>query len=210
MLSTKSFTVDPSYSPGGAEEAWLLPMLVSLLGGFGFAGLTFLFGIIRRILKAPKWSPPLGLTAGKTGFAAFLVVAVMGVFMYGTLRGGVSFGGGYTGQEVFNEVNRQRVSVGVGEVKLNEYLCDNLVNRWRVAKGGEFHQGFEEHVNAEGLRDYGFVEFGEILVTSPTAKEAVYWWSTSPGHKATMDAERWTDGCAYAAEGTAVVLLGHK
>lgn len=55
--------------------------------------------------------------------------------MFGALRGGVSFSRSYTGQEVFDELNRHRLSVGSTQVIINEYLCDNLVNRWRVARG---------------------------------------------------------------------------
>lgn len=209
FASTKMFTKDPSYSPGGSEFAYLVPMLVSVgIGAIGL-GLTVLSAVLRLILKAPKVQT--FFSASKFAVASFFVVGIGFAYALGAIRGGVSFGGSYSGNEIFAAVNEHRQRIGVAPVKLNEQLCDNLVNRWRVAKGGNFHQGFEEWVKAEGIQtEKGFQEVGEILISAPTPREAVYWWSTSPGHKETMEAKRWTDGCAYAAEGTAVMVFSYK
>ena len=211
FASTKMFTLDPSYGPGSPQNVWLLPMLTTLFLGCAFLGLTFLGGILRKVLKAPKWNAPLGFGAGKADFGAFLVLGAMFLYMVAALRGGVGFGGEYSGQEIFDAVNAHRVSIGVKPVTLGQGLCDNLVERWRYAKDGKFHEGFEDWVKNEGIQtEYGYGLVGEILVTSPTVQNAIYWWSTSPGHKDTLERPDWDEGCAYAAEGTTVMTFGIK
>lgn len=211
FASTKFFSIDPSYGEGSPQNAYLLPMLASLFVGCAFFGLTVFAGFLRKVLKAEKWNAPFGIGAGKTAFATFLIVAFSSVYLIGALKQGVSWGGSYTGQEIFDSVNAHRVSIGSKPVVLGQGLCDNLVERWRKAKEGKFHEGFEEWVKAEGLQtQYGYGLVGEILVTANSPKEAIEWWRNSPGHRDTLERPDWEEACAYASEGTSVMVFGIK
>lgn len=212
FLSTKGFTVDPCYGQGCSEHAYLLPMLSSLFAGLLFFGLTVFAGLLRVLLKAEKWKPPLNIGSWKVGFATFLVVLISGVYVFASFRGNaVMWGQGYTGNDLLNAVNAHRKSVGIPEVKLSEGLCDNLVSRWRAVKEGRQHEGFEEWVKQEGIQtEYGYKEIAELYIQAPTPAEAIAFWAGSPGHKIQLENPKWTDGCAYANEGYGVVVMGVK
>ena len=42
-------------------------------------------------------------------------------------------------------------------------------------------------------------------VSTPT--NAINWWLGSPGHKSTLEMKEMKYGCAYASEGTGVVIM---
>ena len=211
FASTKFITKDPCYGPGCSEYIYLWPMLGSLGLGLLGLGLTVVGAILKSAFKGKNWIAPLGLGAGRMAIASFVVAGLAVVYVVGALRGGVSFGGSYNGEEVFAEVNRHRESVGVAPVKMNEFLCDNLVSRWEVVKDGNYHEGFEQWVKNEGIQtERGFKEVGELVVRADTPKAAIAFWVGSPGHKLVLEGARWTDGCAYANEGAAVVIFSYK
>jgi len=212
LLSTKGFTIDPCYGEGCSEHGYLFPILLSFLVGLFFFGLTVFAGFLRVILKAEKWKPPLGIGSWKVGIATFLVVFISGVYVFALFRGNaVMWGGGYTGNDLLNAVNAHRKSIGVSEVKLSEGLCDNLVSRWQAVKEGKQHEGFEEWVEQEGIQTkYGYKEIVELYIRASTPKDAITFWTGSPGHKIQLENPEWTDGCAYASEGYGVVVMGVK
>lgn len=212
FLSTKGFTVDPCYGQGCSEHAYLFPMLSSLFAGLFFFGLTVFAGLLRVLLKAEKWNPPLSIGSWKVGFATFLVVLISGVYVFALVRGNaVMWGQGYTGNDLLNAVNTHRKSVGISEVKLSEGLCDNLVSRWQAVKEGRQHEGFEGWVKQEGIQTkYGYKEVVELYIQASTPSEAIASWAGSPGHKIQLENPKWTDGCAYANEGYGVVIMGLK
>ena len=212
FLSTKGFTVNPCYGQGCPEHAYLLPMLLSLFTGLFFFGITVFAGLLRVLLKAEKWKPPLSIGSWKVGFATFLVVFISGVYIFASFRGNVvSWGQSYTGNDLLNAVNTHRKSIGVSEVKLSEGLCDNLVSRWQAVKEGRQHEGFEEWVKQEGIQtNYGYQQIAELYIIARTPAEAIAFWVGSPGHKIQLENPQWTDGCAYANEGYGVVVMGVK
>lgn len=187
-------------------------MLSSLFAGLFFFGLTVFAGFLRVILKAKKWKPPLNIGSWKVGFATFLVVFISGVYVFALFRGNaVLWGKSYTGYDLFNAVNAYRKSIGVREIRLNENFCNNLVSRWNALKEGKMHDGFEEWVEQVGLQKiHGYTEVGELLVGATTPAEAISNWLGSPGHKLSLENEKWTDGCAYASDGYGVVVTGTK
>lgn len=212
FVSTKGFTKDPCYGQGCSEHFYLLPMLSSLFAGLLFFGMTVAAGFLRFLLKAEKWRPPLNIGSWKVGFATFLVVFVTAIYVIALFRGGaVRWGGGYTGQDLLDAVNKHRKSVGVKEVVLSEGLCDNLVSRWRAVKEGRQHEGFEEWVKQEGIQTkYGYNEIVELYIQANSPLDAITFWSGSPGHKMQLENSKWTDGCAYANEGYGVVIMAVK
>lgn len=116
----------------------------------------------------------------------------------------------YTGEELFTAVNTYRTSVSVPALEMDARLCDNLVERWEAIRNpGNAHKGFEEWVQAEGIADepkYG--QIGEMYVVDiSTPQNAIAFWTGSPGHKSTLEMAELRYGCAYANDGTGVVIL---
>ena|SRR3990167_4402455 len=209
FLSTKGFTIDPCYGEGCSENAYLIPMLLSLFVGCFFFVLTIFAGLLRVLLKAEKWKPPFNLGSWKVGLFTLFIVFVSGVYVFASFKGNaVRWGGSYTGNDLLTAVNNHRRSVGIPEVKLSEGLCDNLVSRWQAVKEGRQHEGFEEWVKQEGIQtQYGYQELAELYIQASTPAEAITFWSGSPGHKIQLENPKWTDGCAYANEGFGVVIM---
>lgn len=119
----------------------------------------------------------------------------------------------YTGEQLFDAVNIHREAVGVGKLELDSVLCDNLVERWEAIKNpGNAHKGYEEWLKAEGISDnpkYGVI--GEMYVKDiSTPENAIAWWVGSPGHKSTLEMKDLVYGCAYANDGTGVVIVATK
>ena len=126
----------------------------------------------------------------------------------------------YTGQDLFDAVNEHRRSVGVQELVLDDNLCDNLVERWLAIKEpNNGHKGFEDWAEGEGLtKDKVAVEpyktssgITEIYIQNATQ---TYWaidaWVGSPGHRLKLEKPEFNSGCAYAHEGTGVVIMAEK
>lgn len=207
FASTRAFTKDPSYSPGGAENAYLIPMLTSLFIGLAGFGLTVIGSLARLILRASKW--PVWASATKSAILAIFVASVASAYAIGAIRGGVGFGGAYTGAEVFAAVNEHRQQLGLQTVKMDEQLCDNLVERWQAVKTGNQHQGFDEFIKTEH-KGQTWKEFAEMYFIGPSPKAAIAFWEQSPGHKSVLEGTRWTSACSYANEGAAVMLFSYK
>lgn len=126
----------------------------------------------------------------------------------------------YTGQDLFDAINEHRKSIGVQELLLDGNLCDNLVERWLAVKEpNSGHKGFEEWAEGEGLtKDKVAVEpykvgsgITELYIQNATQ---TYWaidaWVGSPGHRLILEKPELNSGCAYAHEGTGVVIMAEK
>ena len=121
--------------------------------------------------------------------------------------------GDYSGQELFDRVNSYRESKGVSKLELDPMICDNLVERYLAVKDpNSGHAGFKEWVEKEGIKEngnYGLV--GELYITTSQSPDtALEFWASSPGHRLTLEMKEMTNGCAYADNGTGVVVLGEK
>ena len=119
----------------------------------------------------------------------------------------------YTGEELFEAVNKHRASVGVGKLEIDPKLCDNLVERWlSVKEPSSGHKGFEEWLICEEIKDnprYDLIsEMYRKDVSTP--ENAIVWWLGSPGHKSTLEMKVMVYGCAYASDGTGVVIMASK
>lgn len=120
----------------------------------------------------------------------------------------------YTGEELFAAVNQHRKYVGVQELQLDINLCDNLVDRWKSIRENDAHRSFEDWASKEGLVEGGvaknFKLLGEMYVTATNPDNAIAWWVGSPGHKLTLEKPELNVGCAYASDGTGVVIVAEK
>lgn len=141
------------------------------------------------------------------------VLGVLGIIAGGLIFYGIKTDYKYTGQELFDEVNKYRISKSLPQLELDPILCDNLVERWLAVKNPDSgHKGFEEWAKAEGVQDnpkYGTI--GEMYIKDTSTPEgAIAWWVGSPGHKSTLEMKELVYGCSYASEGTGVVIMATK
>jgi uncharacterized protein YkwD len=121
--------------------------------------------------------------------------------------------GDYSGQELFDKVNTYRVSKGLSELQLDPKICDNLVERYLAVKNPDSgHAGFKEWLAKEKIKEEGnYSLVGELYITtSQSTDTALEFWTSSPGHRLTLEMAEMTNGCAYAAKGTGVVVMGEK
>jgi len=121
----------------------------------------------------------------------------------------------FTGQELFDAVNEHRKSVGAQELQLDENLCDNLVERWlAIREPGNGHKGFEEWAETEGLVEGGLAKnyklLGELYANGTQTYWLIDFWVGSPGHRTTLENPKLNVGCAYASDGTGVVIVAEK
>lgn len=118
----------------------------------------------------------------------------------------------FTGQDVFNAVNKYRKENNVPELKLDEVLCNNLAQRYLDIKSGEkeniAHKGFDEWYE-KYVKPYGYT-ISENYACGQTPEDIIKAWDGSPGHKLSILDKKNKLACTYAAEGCAVIVLGYK
>jgi hypothetical protein len=123
----------------------------------------------------------------------------------------------FTGQELFDEINKYRASKNLSQLTIDPVLCDNLVERYLAIKEpNSGHKGFEDWLKSEGIKidvndnsKYRLV--GEMyIIDASTPSNAINWWINSPGHKSTLELPIFNKGCAYASNGTAVVIMAES
>lgn len=118
----------------------------------------------------------------------------------------------FTGQEVFDAVNSYRKENGVAELKLEQALCNNLAQRYLDIQSGTkeniAHKGFDEWYE-KFAKPYGYY-VGENFGCGQTSQDIIKGWDGSPGHRLLILDPKNKLGCAYAAEGCAVIILGYK
>lgn len=126
----------------------------------------------------------------------------------------------YTGQDLFDAVNRHRKSIGVSELQMDGNLCDNLVERWMaVREPSNGHKGYEQWAEDEGLTKDGVaVEpykassgITELYILNATTTDwAISAWVGSPGHRTILEKSELNVGCGYAHDGTGVIIMAEK
>lgn len=126
----------------------------------------------------------------------------------------------YTGQELFDAVNAHRQTVNTSALELDPKLCDNLVERWQAIRNpGNAHKGFEEWVISEGFgNDDGTLNppyngghgIAELYASGTQTYWLIDFWTGSPGHKSSLENPNFNVGCAYASDGTGVLIMAQK
>jgi uncharacterized protein YkwD len=121
----------------------------------------------------------------------------------------------FSGQELFNGINEYRSEHNLPILKENSDLCNNLVERWLDVKNPENgHEGFLEWAEnrkllINGYPNKDFYYIGELyIVDAASTDKAIDWWASSPGHRIALENPDFDVMCAYAAEGTGVVIVG--
>lgn len=145
---------------------------------------------------------------GGLAFLGILFLAAVAFVIY-TIRN-VDYK--YTGEDLFEAVNAHREIVGVQKLELDPILCDNLVERYLAIKEpNNGHKGFTEWLTDEGInKNPKYGQIGELYITASTPENAISWWMGSPGHKSTLEMSTLKYGCAYASEGTGVVVVAEE
>ncbi len=217
--ATNLMTHDPSFSLGDPEYIYLLPMLSFLFVGLAAFVLMVSSGITGFMKKELViYKAPLGLSTKRicwlVGILLFGVVSFFFGFRQALVPANNAFYNApkYTGQEVFDAINKHRVSKGLNVLMLDPYICDNLVQRYLDITNPDNtyvgHAGFERWAETEGLtNDYVLVEV--YVSGSPSAEDAVKYWEGSPGHRLALEGN-YEIGCAYASEGISVAVFGRK
>lgn len=149
----------------------------------------------------------------KIGKIFLLILATLGVL--GIIIGTLLFyfitriDNKYTGQQLFDAVNNLRTSKSLTKIELDPSLCNNLVERWiGVRKQDNGHKGLETWLKKENiLGNPKYEKIGELYVTATTPQNAIAFWESSPGHRTTLEMQEMKYGCAYANDGTGVVIL---
>jgi hypothetical protein len=119
----------------------------------------------------------------------------------------------YTGQQLFDAVNEYRANKNLSTVTIDPILCDNLVERYLAIKEpNSGHNGFKEWMAAEGISENPFyLAVAEMYVIDiSTPENAIAFWLGSPGHRSTLERPGFNSGCAYANDGTGVIILAEK
>lgn len=209
-ITSKGMTHDPNFS-GGAETPWLFPMLGAVGVGIISFGVMILAWLIRLVKKdKTEYKAPLGITTKKAIVANVFLMIIVTIFIVAYRNANLGYKkANYNGQQLFDAVNEYRISNGKSKLNLDMYICDNLVARYLKIKSGDVgHEGFEEWVKNEGI-DKRFAPISELYIKdSATTKDAIDFWNGSPGHRLSALGD-FTVGCAYANEGTGVLILGN-
>jgi hypothetical protein len=116
----------------------------------------------------------------------------------------------YTGQQIQDAVNNYRKEKGIAELKVNTYLCSDLIERYLAfqteAALKEGHPGFETW--ARGKFKEGFSIVGEVYSSRVTVQKVIDGWKASPGHNEAITNQEYTEICTYAGPEGVVVVLG--
>jgi len=120
----------------------------------------------------------------------------------------------YTGEDLFQAVNRYRKEHGVPELQLHSELCQLSSHRLgEILDLGKLdnHAGFEAYFEDHKVSDMGLSKVAENLASGyDTAEEAVMGWDSSPPHRTFLLADgSFKYGCTSANLGFAVLIGGY-
>jgi len=119
----------------------------------------------------------------------------------------------FTGQDIFDAVNKYREENGVQELTLDKNLCNNLAQRYLDVKSGETeniaHKGFDEWYE-KYVKPYGNYQIEEDYAWGQTPQEIIKAWDGLPGHRISVLDPKNKLGCTYASEGYAILILGYR
>jgi uncharacterized protein YkwD len=210
LIASDFLSQDPDYSAGFEDHYLLLPMLIAIGVGFISFSIHFLTGVATLFVKASKRRPKFvpSIKAVYLTLTSMVVVTSLFLFIVYKNRPVRDF----TGQQLMEAMNTYRVSKGLTKLDEDIRLCDNLVARWRsIHENNSGHDGFKKWLEEEGINSDGMYGLlAEMYVKSESPQNAINFWSGSPGHRLTLEDNRFTHICVYASQGTGVALLAEK
>lgn len=126
----------------------------------------------------------------------------------------------YTGQELFDAVNEHRQSVNVQKLEVDRVLCNNLVERWQAIRYPEnTHKDFKEWLVSEELvNEDGSLKppydgghgIAELRASGTTPPWLIDFWTGDPKHRVLLEDPNFNVGCAYANDGTGILIMAQK
>jgi hypothetical protein len=121
----------------------------------------------------------------------------------------------YTSDEMFDAVNAHRKYIGIQTLEKDPTLCENLEERWRAVIEPENNSSFVEWLEEKGLIKNGkaippYNLIGDIFTNASTPSNALVNFEASLDQKAVLERAEFNVGCAYANEGTTVIIMAEK
>jgi hypothetical protein len=117
---------------------------------------------------------------------------------------------GFTGMDVWSEVNAYRRSQKLTELKLSDELCNNIAGRFNEIEKNYSHDGFAEFVDRQiqnGAWSAKGEDVYELLAKAISAEEVVEGWANSPSHSLYLNKRYISEGCVHSWGGTTIMLL---
>lgn len=112
-----------------------------------------------------------------------------------------------TGYDIWNEVNRYRISQGKEEMILDERFCNNIAARALNYEKTNSHDGLnqfvENYIYPLGVKS----SISEVLNRGNSTQQIIQGWINSPSHNLLI--LKHSRGCAYSSRGYSVVLMGY-
>jgi len=180
------------------------------LATIGFGIVTFILllasGFIHLFKKIHAWAIVLVLSCLLIFGAVGTVLALRAYTLVNKVPQTVSF----TGQEVFDAVNKYRKDNGVGEIKLDDRLCNNLAQREIDIEAG-MKEGIAHKNLDEWYKKYvpQNIFVSEDADNNTTIEGVIKDWDSSPGHRLSILDPKAKIGCSYAANNWAVIEIGY-
>lgn len=115
-----------------------------------------------------------------------------------------------SGDQLMSAVNFHRTSLGLQELKSEDTLCGNLDKRWEAVYYKTNKPTFIEWWASKNLKTDPFGLTKELYaVTNEGSDKAIQMWINSE-HRSDLESPAYNSGCAYAAQGFAVLIMGEK
>ncbi|MBI4033242.1 MAG: hypothetical protein HY377_01900 [Candidatus Blackburnbacteria bacterium] len=118
----------------------------------------------------------------------------------------------YTGPELWEAVNKARVTHGVNALSQRDILCTiSAIRLSQIRELGKLdnHEGFDgvyEKYKDDPEMPNNVAEF--LISGYPTAEQAVEGWLDTLGHKKLITGGEYVWGCIYAQDGFGVAITG--
>ncbi|MBI4029389.1 MAG: hypothetical protein HY376_03410 [Candidatus Blackburnbacteria bacterium] len=205
-IATRLATVDPSFSSGGKEEPYLVPLLIlTAIGTITFT-IMVLAGVINLLVKKEphQFKPILGLTTRRILLLTGVLIFGVSSFLFGLRQGSLGMKTTqFSSQDLWEAVNTYRTQNGVKTLTLSQEICFGISDRWKAISnnlinnrpGHEGGENFLQTQRSKGLLTN--VEIIELFTEANTPQEALTWWNNSPSHRLGLLDPQVNAGCTF-------------
>lgn len=147
-------------------------------------------------------------------------IYTIGIFLFGWLSNQAIESGpiapvstaqrSFTGQDVFDAVNKHRRDIGIQSLAIDQAACKFIVQRFfDIQKGletNDVHPGFDAFA-FKLAKESPYVHVGEIYTFASSVDGTIQNWINSPPHRVTMERSKYNAGCAYSSDSASIVIL---
>lgn len=118
----------------------------------------------------------------------------------------------FTGQELLEAVNVHRRDMGINELRTDEILCTNLLERWQAFRQQTDSQdaflAWQDRELGEKAYDYSMIY--ELNGSGTQTYWLIENWVDSPEHRAILEDPALDRACAYADKGIGIVIFAEE